>query len=58
MPSLIIGNRKGTITRALLIVTMGIPEITFLSKIFYNSYNVKIIPENIYHLLDPIVLAY
>lgn len=58
LPLLVIGNRKGTITRALQLTTMGLPEITALDKIFYNSKNIKIIPDNIFHLLDPIVLAF
>jgi LAGLIDADG DNA endonuclease family len=57
LPRLIIGKRNKTITFGVEFATRSLPcFITYLELFYVN--NKKIIPENIYHLLDPIALAH
>lgn len=58
MPKLILGLRAGTITKSLQLFTMALPAITVLTRQFLDSNNKKIIPLDIYNLLNPISLAY
>lgn len=58
MPKLILGLRSGTITKSLQLFTMALPAITILTRQFLDVNNKKIIPLNIYDLLNPISLAY
>lgn len=48
--------RKNTITYSVELHTRALPCFTNLHTLFYN--NKKIIPEDIYNLLDPIALAH
>ena len=57
LPSLIISKRKNTITYGLNLFTRSLPCIKDLHSSFYFN-NKKIIPKDIYHLLDPISLAH
>lgn len=64
LPSLRVGNRRGIPTYGLDLNTRALPCITDIHKLFYVNSNYssrtgkKIIPQNIYHLLDPIALAH
>lgn len=56
-PYLTIGKRNKTITYGLQIYTRALPCLTKLHTLFYDN-KIKIIPEDIYNLLDPIALAH
>lgn len=57
MPSFYIGRRKKTTVYALSFFTRALPCIKNLHSIFYLN-NTKIVPLDIYNLLDPIALAH
>jgi hypothetical protein len=58
LPKLIIGKRKETVTYALQFLTRSLPCLKPLREMFYNIEGKKIVPDDIYNLLDPISLAY
>lgn len=56
-PSLIVGNRNFTTTYGLNFFTRSLPCFKSLHSMFYFKSS-KCVPEDIYNLLDPIVLAH
>lgn len=70
LPYLVVNNRKGMLYYGLEFYTRSLPCFTVIHKLFYvnsdsnyssSSYariGKKIIPQNIFHLLDPIALAH
>lgn len=57
LPSLVVGQRKLTTTYALNFFTRSLPCLIPLHKIFYCN-SLKIVPEDIFNLLDPIALSH
>jgi hypothetical protein len=56
-PHLVSGLREGTKTYGIEIFTRGLPCFTNFYNLFYVN-KVKVIPNEIYNLLDPIALAH
>jgi hypothetical protein len=57
LPSLVKGERKGKIHKALLFSTRRYLCLNELYYLFYND-KIKVIPSNIYDLLTPLALAH
>lgn len=57
MPHLDIGKRSGITTFGIRFFTRRLPCITELHSLFYKN-NKKVIPDDIYNLLDPVALAH
>lgn len=54
---LAIGKRNNTITFGVYFVTRSLPCFTYFRHLFYPN-GIKIVPQNIYHLLTPVALAH
>ena len=58
LPYIVKSNRKGKDLFALEFSTRYLPCLNELYYLFYNKENIKIVPKNIYNILNAIALAH